>query len=183
MPKRSYPFAGDSDGRLRKNHHSLQDEDKRSFSAMATVHYKTLQLVMEGGKQNGPNNNPTNSCTSCVRTLSELVPKKCSNCNRQTCVNCLSACDSCFNSICGMCSIEDQNNYLRLCLGCRDSRNWINIKKHIYIKENRILIWLLPEKDDLFWISLHFSFTFLGEYDFSPTYQPIGRSGTVLNCR
>merc|ERR1712062_305070 len=122
MPKRSYPFAGDTDGRLRKNHHSIQDEDKRSFSAMATVYSKTLQLVMDGGKQNGPNNNPSTSCTSCVRTLSECL-KKCSNCYRQTCVNCLSACDSCLNSICGMCSIEDQNNYLRLCLGCRDSRN------------------------------------------------------------
>ena len=102
---------------------------------------------MDGGKQNGPNNNPSTSCTSCVRTLSECL-KKCSNCYRQTCVNCLSACDSCLNSICGMCSIEDQNNYLRLCLGCRDSRNW-----RMYLRENRI-IWLYPENDDLTEIKL-----------------------------
>ena len=124
MPKRSCPFSGENDSRLRKNHHSQADEEKRCSLTMATVYARTLQLLMGGAKQNGPNgpnNNHTNSCKSCVKILSENGNKNCSNCARTTCLDCLSCCDICSASICAMCSVQDfENPCVRRCLGCRD---------------------------------------------------------------
>ena len=117
MPKRTCPFTDDN-SRVRKQHHSQADEEKRY--GLASIYAKTMQMLMGGAKQNGTNNNETSSCHSCVKTVSEKVTKKCLSCSRQTCVDCLSACDNCSLNVCGMCSTEDHENpYLRVCLGCR----------------------------------------------------------------
>jgi len=130
MTKRQRPW-GDSEEdqcRLRKSHQSQKDLDKRSESAMQTVHTKTLDKLFQGARKlnDKVKNLEVKVCESCVSGLRgqgqngqcQMI-SPCISCKSLTCADCRENCDNCSSFVCGQCSIQAPLNcYSRRCLYC-----------------------------------------------------------------
>ena len=148
MTKRPRPWGDNEDhSRIRKNHLSQRDIEKRSESAMVSVHTKTMNKLFQGSKTF--NSKTQLSCDSCVTSTSNTskLISPCPSCQSMACSNCIENCENCSRSICGRCSIQDTLNYYsRRCLYC-----W----KCEFLYHNIILKYYLSDQTQ---IKVYFSF-------------------------
>ena len=121
MTKRPRPWGDNDDdhSRLRKSHLSQKDLEKRSESAMVSVHTKTLDKLFQGVKKLNEKSTIEGKpgCESCVTRGPDI--SCCVTCRSMTCANCRDRCDNCPNLVCGRCSMQSPINYSsRRCLYC-----------------------------------------------------------------
>ena len=119
MTKRPRPWGDNDDQcRLRKNHLTQKDLEKRSESAMVSVHSKTLDKLFQGAKKLNEKSIQL-KCDSCVSLRGGYSISQCISCQSLACNFCQERCDTCSSLVCGKCSIQAPLNcYSRRCLYC-----------------------------------------------------------------
>ena len=106
MTKRPRPWGDNEDqSRIRKSHLSQKDLEKRSESAMVTVHSKTLDKLFQGAKKLSEISNQM-KCDSCVSLRGGASISRCISCQSLACNFCQDRCDTCSSFVCGKCSIQ-----------------------------------------------------------------------------
>ena len=106
MTKRPRPWGDNEDqSRIRKSHLSQKDLEKRSESAMVTVHSKTLDKLFQGARKLSEISNQM-KCDSCVSLRGGASISRCISCQSLACNFCQDRCDTCSSFVCGKCSIQ-----------------------------------------------------------------------------